>query len=218
MWRGELLALRWCDVDVDLASLSVVQTLYRMKGEFVVKEPKSPHSRRAIALSPSLAILLRNYRVKQEKQREMLGKPLSDTDLVFSHIDGRPIDPDTVTHAFNNMLNKCGIPHIRFHDLRHSHATLMLKAGIHPKIVSERLEHAKVSITLDIYSHVLPSLQEAAAERFDKMLETEVGEEKDVSKPLAKKSGLYGGADGIRTHYLLTASQTLSRLSYSPTH
>ena len=86
---------------------------------------------------------------------------------------------------FGKIVRKAGLPHIRFHDLRHTHTTLMLKAGVHPKIVSERLEHAKVSITLDIYTHVLPSLQEAAAERFDKMLETEVGEEKDVSKMLA---------------------------------
>ena len=93
----------------------------------------------------------------------------------------------------------------------------MLKAGVHPKIVSERLGHAKVSITLDTYSHILPGLQEAAAESFDKMLKPKVPEVEDVSKMLANGGDLNGGADGIRTHYLLTASQTLSRLSYSPT-
>ncbi len=88
------------------------------------------------------------------------------------------------------MLKKAGLPHIRFRDLRHAHATLMLKAGVHPKIVSERLGHASIGITPDIYSHVLPGLQEAAAERFDRMLETSVSntnERSDVGKMLAKE-------------------------------
>ena len=217
MRRGELLALRWRDVDLEMATLSVVNSIYRLNGQYVITEPKSPHSRRMIALPPTLTLMLSNYRIEQAKQREMVGKPLADNDLVFAHIDGEPIDPDTVTQAFGNILQKAGLPHLRFHDLRHTHATLMLKAGVHPKIVSERLGHAKVSITLDTYSHILPGLQEAAAESFDKMLKPKVPEVEDVSKMLANGGDLNGGADGIRTHYLLTASQTLSRLSYSPT-
>ncbi len=217
MRRGELLALRWRDVDLEMATLSVVNSIYRLNRQYVIKEPKSPHSRRMIALPPTLTLMLRNYRIEQAKQREMVGKPLAENDFVFAHIDGEPIDPDTVTQAFGNILQKAGLPHLRFHDLRHTHATLMLKAGVHPKIVSERLGHAKISITLDIYSHILPGLQEAAAESFDKMLKPKVPEVEDVSKMLAKNGGLNGGADGIRTHYLLTASQTLSQLSYSPT-
>ena len=122
---------------------------------------------------------------EQQTQRTLLGKPLADSALVFSHIDGKPLDPGVVSHTFAKVLKKAGLPHIRFHDLRHSRATLLLKAGIHPKIVSERLGHANISITLDTYSHVLPGLEERAAERFDEMLKSRLIAE-DVSKMLAK--------------------------------
>jgi len=111
-------------------------------------------------------------------------------DLVFCHPDGSPLDPGTVTHTFARVITKAGLPHIRFHDLRHTHATLMLKQGIHPRIVSERLGHASVAITLDTYSHVLPGLQEAAAERFDMLLQSRQTEVEDVGKMLAKDSEL----------------------------
>ena len=100
----------------------------------------------------------------------LLGASLSDSDLVFCHPDGRPLDPGVVSHTFAKVLKKAGLPHIRFHDLRHTHATLLLKAGIHPKIVSERLGHANIGITRDTYSHVLPGLQDRAAERFDDLI------------------------------------------------
>ena len=113
---------------------------------------------------------------------------MADSDLVFSHPDGKPLDPGVISHTFAKVLRKAGLPHIRFHDLRHTHATLLLKGGVHPKIVSERLGHANIGITLDTYSHVLPGLQERAAERFDEMLEPRVIAE-DVSKMLAKDPG-----------------------------
>jgi len=185
MRLGELLGLRWCDVDLDIASLSVVQALYKRSGVCKMIRPKSSHSRRQIALSPSLALLLRQYKGDQQAQRILLGKPLVDSDLVFCHPDGRPLDPGVVSHTFAKVLRKAGLPHIRFHDLRHSHATLLLKAGIHPKIVSERLGHANIGITLDTYSHVLPGLQEKAAERFDNLLARE-----NVGKMSATDSNL----------------------------
>lgn len=185
MRLGELLGLRWCDVDLDMASLSVVQSLYKRCGVCKMIEPKTSHSRRRIAMSPSLALLLRKHKADQQVQRILLGKPLVDSDLVFSHVDGEPLDPGVISHNCARVLKKAGLPHIRFHDLRHSHATLLLKAGIHPKIVSERLGHANIGITLDTYSHVLPGLQERAAERFDQMVEPGVIAE-NVSKMLAK--------------------------------
>jgi len=188
MRLGELLGLRWCDVDLDMASLSVVQSLYKRCGVCKMIEPKTSHSRRQIAMSPSLALLLRKHKTDQQAQRILLGKPLADSDLVFCHPDGEPLDPGVVSHTFSKVLKKAGLPHIRFHDLRHTHATLLLKAGIHPKIVSERLGHASVGITLDTYSHVLPGLQERAAERFDEMLEARVIAE-SVSKMLANGTG-----------------------------
>ncbi|MCJ7425963.1 MAG: site-specific integrase [Dehalococcoidales bacterium] len=188
MRLGELLGLRWCDIDLDMASLSVVQALYKRSGVCKMVEPKSSGSRRRIALSPSLVLTLRQYRVDQQVQRILIGEPMADSDLVFSHPGGKPLDPGVVSHTFAKVLRKAGLPHIRFHDLRHTHATLLLKAGVHPKIVSERLGHANIGITLDTYSHVLPGLQERAAESFDEMLAPGVIAE-DVSKMLAKGPG-----------------------------
>ena len=116
-------------------------------------------------------LLLRQYKAEHELERILVGKPLAGSDLVFSHPDGSPLDPHVVSHAFAKVRKKAGLPHIRFYDLRHTHSTLLLKAGIHPKLVSERLGHANIGITLDTYSHVLPGLQKATAERFNEMLE-----------------------------------------------
>ena len=102
----------------------------------------------------------------------LLGKPLTEKDLVFSNPDGLPFRPNRVTRYFKDIADSIGLNGLRFHDLRHTHATLMLRQGIHPKIVSERLGHSSVAITLDTYSHVLPGLQEAAARRFDQGLQT----------------------------------------------
>ena len=189
MRRGELLALRWRHVDLGMATISVTQTLHRLSnGQYVIRQPKSSKSRRQVDLPPSLALLLRQHKAEQAMERNLVGKPLSDGDLVFCHPDGGPLDPGVVSHTFGKVLRKAGLPHIRFHDLRHSHATLLLKAGIHPKIVSERLGHANIGITLDTYSHVLPGLQKAAAQRFDEMLEPRLTAE-NVSKMLARGSG-----------------------------
>jgi len=175
--RSELLALRWHHVDLDLATLSVVETLHHLhSGEYVIRQPKSKRSRRLVSLSPSLAILLREHKAEQEDIRRQLGAPLQDNDLVFSHPDGSPIEPNSVTKAFRKLARSVGLYGLRFHDLRHAHATLMLQQGIHPKIVSERLGHSSIAITLDTYSHVLPGLQEAAAKRFEEGLQgTAVG-------------------------------------------
>ena len=173
--RGELLGLRWGDVDLEKSTLSVVQTLQQLRnGEYIFREPKSKRGRRQIALSPSLAIVLWEHRLKQEHARKLLGKPLESTDLVFSHPDGRPIRPDSVTRAFPEIAESVGLRGVRLHDLRHAHATILLQQGVNPKIVQERLGHSSVSTTLDIYSHVLPGLQEAAARQFDESFEYEV--------------------------------------------
>jgi len=176
MRLGELLGLRWCDVDLDMAFLSVVQALYKRSGVCKMVKPKSSHSRRRIALSPSLILLLREYKAEQQTQRILLAKLPADSDLVFSHLDGKPLDPGVVSHTFARVLKRARLPHIRFHDLRHTHATLLLKGGVHPKIVSERLGHANIGITLDTYSHVLPGLQERAAEHFDNLVIRENGD------------------------------------------
>ena len=183
MRRSELLGLRWKDVDLDLAQLSVTKTLHRTADKgFVFTEPKTAKSRRTIALSPSICILLRKLREYQIAEKLLLGLKFKDDDLVFSKPDGAHYDPSGVTHAFKRIVKRLGLPHVRLHDLRHTHASLMLKQGIHPKIVSERLGHSNIGITLDTYSHVMPGLQEAAALRFEEGLQgtsvrvsTEVG-------------------------------------------
>ena len=164
--------MRWRNVDLNMSTISVTQTLHRLSnGQYVTRQPKSSKSRCQVDLPPTLALLLRQHKADQELEKILVGRPLADSDLVFSHPDGSPLDPHVVSHAFSKVICKTGLPDIRFHDIRHTHATLLLKVGIHPKIVSERLEHASIGITLDTYSHVLPGLQEAAAERFDEMLE-----------------------------------------------
>ncbi len=100
----------------------------------------------------------------------MLGVSINDNDLIFCRLDGKPLRPNTVTHAWNVLAIRAGIKVIRLHDARHTHASLMLKAGTHPKIVQKRLGHSSIMMTLDTYSHVAPGLQEAAAEKFDSMV------------------------------------------------
>jgi len=171
MRRSEFLALRWSDIDLLLCQVYITRTLHQLRnGEIFLRMPKTAKGRRMIALSPSATSVLREHREKQELNRVMLGKPLEDNDLVFSQIDGKPLLPDTVTHAWIKLVRRTGLEGIRLHDARHSHASLMLKQGTHPKIVQERLGHASIQITLDTYSHVAPGLQAAAADRFDKMV------------------------------------------------
>jgi integrase len=224
--RGELLALRWRNLDLENACLYVTETAYLLRnGDYEIKEPKTPHSRRMVTLSPSLVELLKLHKADQELLRIQLGVKMSKDDFVFIGLDGSPLNPDTVTHAFGKVVKRAGLTGIRMHDLRHTHATLMLAAGIHPKIVSERLGHASVSTTLNIYSHVLPGLQEKAVEKFDRIFEgnSDSFKEVNVSKMLANGEHKVGGsgeiesgAGGIRTPYLLTASQTFSQVNYGP--
>jgi integrase len=114
-------------------------------------------------------LLLRECYEKQEQERAKLGICLTDDDLVFSTLEGKPLRPNTVTYAWTRLANRAGIKVIRFHDARHTHASLMLKQSVHPKIVQERLGHSSIQITLDTYSHVAPGLQQSAAESFDKL-------------------------------------------------
>jgi len=134
-----------------------------------------------IALSPSTTSILREHREKQEVTRAMLGIPLEDDDLIFSDLEGKPLLPNTVTHAWIKLVRHTGIKPIRLHDARHTHASIMLKQGAHPKIVQERLGHSSIQITLDTYSHVAPGLQEAATAHFDEAFTTKYnGREKET--------------------------------------
>ena len=118
-----------------------------------------------MALSPSLAVLFRQHRETHEKARALMGVALKEDDLVFAWPDGRPMLPDTVSHAWEKLVNRLGLRGVRLHDARHTHATLLLGQGVNIKIISERLGHSSTALTLDVYSHVLPGIQEAAARR-----------------------------------------------------
>ncbi len=170
MRRSELLAQRWQNIDLIYGQVSVNRSLHQLKdGSFVFTQPKSTHSRRTIALSPSAIKVLRDYYEKQQMDATMLGTTLTDDSLVFNTL-GKPLRPNTITYAWVRIATQAGVKRIRFHDARHTHASLMLKQGIHPKIVQERLGHASIQMTLDTYSHVAPGLQEAAAISFDTLV------------------------------------------------
>ena len=163
--RGEMLGLRWTAINLQSRTLLVMETIQRVKGKGLVSlEPKTDHSRRSVVLPPDAVALLSGLKIKQREERAAIGLDWSESAYVFSHIDGRPFHPDTVSHTFADIIKKSGLPHLRLHDLRHTHATMMMELGINPKVVSERLGHASVVITLDLYSHVSPGLQEEAAE------------------------------------------------------
>ena len=169
--RSELLGLRWKDVDLYLANLSVTQVMHRLQGgQVVFLEPKTAKSRRQVALSPDAAIALRSHRGQQEHERAVIGLAVDGDSLVFARFDGSPLPPITINHAFGRIIKRAGLKGIRMHDLRHTHATLMMKQGVNPKIVQERLGHSSIAVTMDIYSHVVPGMQEAAAMGFDQGL------------------------------------------------
>jgi integrase len=171
--RGEILALRWQDVDIDGGVLHVQQTVQRLPGGgFLFRQPKTARSRRAVALSPGTVRRLRQLCHQQLEHRLALGADYQDHGLVFATPVGTPIDPSNLRRAWLAILQKAGLEHLRFHDLRHAHASLMLQQNVHPKVVSERLGHSSVGITLDTYSHVLPSLQAQAAASLECLLAT----------------------------------------------
>jgi len=169
MRRSELLALRWQDIDFIYSQIYVNRGMHQLQdGSFVFTAPKSDKSRRTIALPPSAFLVLESYHKAREVECKMLDVTLKDSDLVFSTL-GKPLRPNTVSRAWGMLAAKAGIKVIRLHDARHTHASLLLKQGIHPKVVQERLGHSTIAITLDTYSHVAPGLQEAAAKRFDEV-------------------------------------------------
>jgi integrase len=151
--RGELLGLSWDAVDLDAGRLAITRTLITGKGAPRFSEPKTKRGRRSVALDAGTVEALREHRERQFDERLAWGPAYHDHGLVFAREDGTPIWPRTFSRSFDNHVRDAGLPKIRLHDLRHSHATLALQAGVHPKVVQERLGHATIAITLDTYSH-----------------------------------------------------------------
>ncbi len=173
MREGELLALRWADVDLERGIVRVRATLQRTKeAGYLLAAPKTKQSRRQITLATRACDALRAHRIRQAEERLRLGAAWDGTlDLVFPNQTGHPMDAMNLTHRhFQPLLVRAGLPRLRFHDLRHTAATLLLGRGVNPKIVSEMLGHASIAITLDIYSHVLSDMQAQAAVEMDAAL------------------------------------------------
>ena len=168
--QAELLGLRWRDIDLDMLSISVSQVLYKRRGVCQFKEPKTSHSRRRVAMTPKLALFLREYKEQRESLSLHLGKLLSLDDLVFANIEGKPLDPGVLSHTFHRIAIQAGLKDVHFHTLRHTFASLMLMKGAKPKVISEALGHSSVAFTMDVYSHIISGMQEDAMALLDEVL------------------------------------------------
>ena len=168
--QAELLGLRWRDIDLDMLSISVSQVLYKRRGVCQFTEPKTAHSRRRVAMTPKLASFLREYKKEREWLCRQLGKQLGLDDLVFPSIEREPMNPCVLTHNFTRIAKQAGLENVRFHDLRHTFASLMLLRGAKPKVISEALGHASVAFTMDTYSHIIEGMQEDAMALLDEVL------------------------------------------------
>jgi len=167
MRRGEILALRWRNTDLDRGSIRVVENLEQTKAGLRFKSPKTERPR--VITLPAFAIdELRRLKGQQAEELLTLGIRQDDAALVCARADGEPIQPRSLTHEFTHLMVRVkDLPRVRFHDLRHSHATQLLLAGVHPKIAQERLGHSTITTTLDLYSHVTETMQEDAAAKID---------------------------------------------------
>lgn len=170
MRRGELLGLRWRDIDFEAARASIRQTVVTVRHTVVFSEPKTARGRRSVAIDSATIAALREHRKRHLEERLAVGAVYEDLDLVFAREDGRPLHPESFVKVFDRRVTKSRVPRIRFHDLRHTYATLSLAAGVHPKVVSERLGHGGIAITMDTYSHAIPALQEEAAETVARLI------------------------------------------------
>lgn len=162
--RGEACGLRWIDVDLDAACIRIRQSLTTKSYEVVVGEPKTNRGRRSIDLDPETVAALKAWKALQTQERLLLGPDWQNTrELVFTRVDGAPLHPNTVGKVFDTRVKRAKLRRIRLHDLRHTHATLLLAAGANPRVVSERLGHGSVAFTLDTYAHAMPGQQADAA-------------------------------------------------------
>lgn len=170
MRKGEILGLRWRDINFEERTISVVQTLQRNSNGLEYRQPKTKKSRRLIELPASVVEELKKHRLQQKKERLLLGEAYKDNDLVCCWPDGSPLKPDWVSRNWQNLCKKLGIKRVRYHDLRHTHSTLLMSWGVPTKVISERLGHSNTQITDDIYSHVLPGIQREVAKLLEERI------------------------------------------------
>lgn len=172
--RGELLALRWSDTDLDHGSIRVMGSLARARGKgLAITNPKTSRSRRRVELTATAVEALRRHKEAQAAERLAAGPLWRDRDLVFANRQGGFLSVKEIYASYHRVLDRAGVPRLRFHDLRHTAATLMLSRGMHPKVASEMLGHSSIAITLDLYSHVTETMQREAARAIDSLLRPE---------------------------------------------
>lgn len=171
MRRGEILGLRWCDVDSEQRLLRLNQALQRLKGGLQITELKTERSRRVIAMPDSVVRALRGRRARQAQERLASGLRWQDTELVFTMANGAPIEPITLHRDFKRLLSTAKLPTaMRFHDLRHSAASLLLAEGVHLRVIMELLGHSSISLTANTYSHVMPAAMREVADKMQTLL------------------------------------------------
>jgi integrase len=169
MRQGEILGLRWKDINIEKGMLYIQQTLSQ-DGKTFIAGAKTKSSIRAINLSSSTIKYLRERRINIAKDKLRYGPLYNDNDLIGCTQHGTPLNPANIRRSFNRIIKQADLPKIRFHDLRHTHATLLLAQGVNVKVISERLGHSNIKVTLDTYSHVLPTMQEEVARKLDEIL------------------------------------------------
>jgi integrase len=169
--QGEALGLQWSDIDLDTGTLRVRRASQRIphQGTQLV-ETKTARSRRTLIMPPIVIRALHAHRARQAMERLAAGKRWTDLDLIFPSERGTLADGPNITHRFHKLLKRAELPPMRFHDLRHACASLLLVQGVHPRVVMETLGHSQISLTMNTYSHVLPVLQREAAEQMEAIL------------------------------------------------
>lgn len=170
MRRGEVLGLRWTDVDLDQRRLSVRQAVTLVAYKLVISDVKTDNGRRTIDLDERTIAVLRGWRKRQLEERLLVGSAYHDHELVFASPDGAPTNPDLFSQSFDRLVARSALPRINLHALRHTHATALLKAGVPVKVVSERLGHASPAFTISVYQHVMPGMQADAATVFSDLV------------------------------------------------
>lgn len=172
MRQGEILGLRWSDIDFEKRNLTIQQTVNRHRE--IVTGAKTKKSVRSVAISPETVEALKEHRKMIMEERVALGPAYQNNDLVVCTHFGGPVTQRAIQKVWTSFLKKTGAPKITFHDLRHTHASLLIKQGVHIKVISERLGHSSVSITMDTYGHLMPNMQEDAAAGLDAIIKTTV--------------------------------------------
>lgn len=189
MRQGEMLGLQWPDIDLEKAKLTIFRSLHRTKRRrdkddptswFTFRQPKTPGSRRTIEIPPVTVEALRKHRERQDELRRFIGTAWQDQRLVFTTRRGTPADTSNILHRFQKILNHAGLPKMRFYDLRHTHASLLIAEGVHPKKIAERLGHASIKLTMDLYGHLFEGSDRESADRMQKIFGRQNREAKQI--------------------------------------